>query len=72
MASDGKGGVVRNCLELGYLGWPNFEGVWKGSVWGFFTGESSLKVARDTCAQCKDSPLDPPKPCGKIQTVLRE
>ena len=22
------------CLELGSLGWPNFEGVWTGCVWG--------------------------------------
>ena len=41
-----EGKVVHNRLELGKLGWPDFEGVWKGSVWGFFTGESSLKVAR--------------------------
>ena len=31
-------------------GWPNFEGVWKGSVWGFFTRGSSLKVARSARA----------------------
>ena len=29
-----EGKVASNCVELGWLGWPNFEGVWKGSVWG--------------------------------------
>ena len=29
-----EGKVACNCLELGYWGWPNFECVWKGCVWG--------------------------------------
>ena len=38
-----EGKVVRNCVQLGKLGWPYFEGIWK--VW-LFGGKFSLKVAR--------------------------
>ena len=52
--------VVRNCVQLGRLEWPYFEGIWKVCVCGFAGGEISVNVAcsaPNVRAQCKGSSL---------------
>ena len=42
-----EGKVASNCVQLGQLRWPNFDGVWKGCVRGSSGGRGiGLKVAR--------------------------
>ena len=49
-----EGKVACNCLDLGWLGWPSFEGVWKGCVWG-----SSWGIWSESSAQCARSASSP-------------